>query len=154
MRDRSNARGLHFEEFALGDSAVTGGRTVTEADIVNFAGLSGDFSEIHTNVEYARQSTIGHRMAHGLLVVSIASGLLAQLGIIEGTVVAFRELTWKFSQPVFIHDTIYVRTTVRNLKAVPHLNCGAVTFELEVINQEERVVQSGQWMVLVALQPG
>ena len=154
MRDRTNIRGLYFEEFAVGATAVSSGRTITEADIVNFAGLSGDFSQIHTNLHYAHGTSVGHRMAHGLLTLSIASGLLAQLGIIEGTVVAFRDLTWKFSQPVFIHDTIYVRTAVANLKAIPRMGCGAVTFALEVINQDEKVVQSGQWMVLVASQHG
>ncbi len=150
MPDRSNARGLYFEEFNLGDTAVSAGRTLTEADIVNFAGLSGDFSQIHTNLEFARSSAFEQRVAHGLLGLSIASGLLAQLGIIEGTVMAFRDLTWKFSRPIFIHDTITVRTTVAGLKPVPRMGCGAVTFDLEVINQDEAVVQSGQWMVLVA----
>ena len=154
MSNRFGSSGLYFEEFALGDTAVSNGRTITEADIVNFAGLSGDFSQIHTNLEFAHQSAFGHRMAHGLLGMAIASGLLAQLGIIEGTVMAFRELTWKFSLPIFIHDTICVRTTVSNLKAVPRLDCGAVTFNLEVINQDNKVVQSGQWMVLVASRPG
>ena len=154
MSERINARGLYFEEFSLGDTALTAGRTITEADIVNFAGLSGDFSQIHTNAEYAHQSAMGHRIAHGLLVASIASGLLAQTGLIEGTVVAFRELSWKFSQPVFIRDTICVRSTVTNLRIVPKMHCGAVTLTLEVINQEDKVVQSGQWMVLVASQPG
>lgn len=154
MSNRFDSRGLYFEEFALGDTAVSNGRTVTEADLVNFAGLSGDFSQLHTNVEYARQSPFGHRVAHGLLGMAIASGLLAQMGIIEGTVMAFRDLTWKFSQPIFIHDTIRVRTTVANLKAVPRLDCGAVTFDLEVFNQDGKVVQSGQWMVLVASRPG
>jgi len=133
---------------------VTSGRTITEADIVNFAGLSGDFSQIHTNEEYAHQTPFGHRIAHGLLVLSITNGLLVQLGIIEGTMMAFRDLTWKFSLPVFIHDTITVRTTVSKLRAVLPMGGGAVTFDLEVINQDGKVVQSGQWMVLVASRPG
>jgi 3-hydroxybutyryl-CoA dehydratase len=154
MRDQTNNRGLYFEEFALGDTAVSSGRTITETDIVNFAGLSGDFSQIHTNLEFAHGSGFGHRIAHGLLGLSIASGLLAQLGVIEGTVMAFRDMSWKFSYPIYIHDTIYVRTTVSDLKAVPRMGGGAVTFDLEVVNQEEKVVQSGQWMVLVASHRG
>ena len=147
------SHGYYFDEFSLGETAVSRGRTITEADIVNFAGLSGDFSQIHTNAEFARQSGFGQRIAHGLLGAAVASGLLAQLGLIEGTVIAFRELTWKFSLPIFIADTIHVRTTVSELNAVRRLGGGLVTFVLEVINQENRVVQSGKWVVLIAVKP-
>lgn len=147
------SHGFYFDEFAVGDMAVSRGRTITEADIVNFAGLSGDFSQIHTNAEFARQSGFGQRVAHGLLGAAVASGLLAQLGLIEGTVMAFRELTWKFSLPIFIADTIHVHTTVSELKAVRRLGGGLVTFDLEVINQENRLVQSGKWVVLIAARP-
>jgi acyl dehydratase len=148
------ARGKHFEEFSQGDIAVSAGRTITEADIVNFAGVSGDYTQIHTNAEFARQSFFGQRVAHGVLLMAIATGLLAQLGFIEGTVLAFREITWKFRLPVFIGDTIHVQAAVANLKAMKRLGGGAVTFDVQVINQGGEVVQSGQWIVLIASQPG
>jgi len=147
------ARGRYFEEFALGDIVVSAGRTITEADIVNFAGLAGDYTQIHTNAEFARQNFFGQRVAHGLLLMAIASGLLAQLGFIEGTVLAFRELIWKFSLPVFIGDTIHTEATVANLKAKRRLGGGAVTFDVRIINQSKEVVQSGQWTLLIASQP-
>jgi acyl dehydratase len=147
-------RGRYFEEFALGDTVVSAGRTITEADIVNFAGLAGDYTQIHTNAEFARQGMFGQRVAHGLLLISIASGLLAQLGFMEGTVLAFRELTWKFSLPVFIGDTIHVHATVANLKALRRLGGGAVTFDIQLINQEDKTIQSGQWTLLIASKPG
>ena len=147
------ARGRHFEEFARGDIVVSAGRTITEADIFNFAGLAGDYTQIHTNAEFAHQSLFGQRVAHGLLLMAIASGLLAQLGFIEGTVLAFREITWKFRLPVFIGDTIHVQATVTNLKAVKRLGGGAVTFDVQIINQGGEVVQSGQWILLIASQP-
>jgi 3-hydroxybutyryl-CoA dehydratase len=150
MTDIFAPHGRYFEEFRLGDTAITAGRTVSEADIVNFAGLSGDFSQIHTNAEFARQGGFGQRVAHGLLGVAIVSGLLAQLGILTGTVLAFREMTWKFSLPVFIGDTIQARTTVSELKAVPRLKGGLVTFQIEVTSQDNKLVQSGTWVVLVA----
>ncbi len=145
-------RGRYFEEFAVGDTAISAGRTITEADIVNFAGLAGDYTQIHTNAEFARHSFFGKRVAHGLLLMSIASGLLAQLGFVEGTVLAFREVIWKFSLPVFIGDTIHVEARVTNLKLSKRLGGGAVTFDLRVINQDGKVVQSGQWVLLVASQ--
>jgi len=147
------ARGRYFEEFAQGDIVVSAGRTITEADIVNFAGLAGDYTQIHTNAEFAHHSFFGQRVAHGLLLMAIASGLLAQLGFIEGTVVAFRELTCKFRLPVFIGDTIHVQATVTNLRAVKRLGGGAVTLDVQIINQNKEVVQSGEWILLIASQP-
>jgi 3-hydroxybutyryl-CoA dehydratase len=143
-------RGRHFQEFQIGDVVVSAGRTITETDVVNFAGLSGDFNQIHTDAEFARQGMFGQRVAHGLLGLAVATGLAAQLGFIEGTVLAFRELTWKFSLPIFIGDTIHVKASVSELKAMRRLGGGAVTFDVQVINQEDKVVQRGQWVVLMA----
>src|SRR5215210_7875646 len=102
-------RGMYFEEFAVGQRVRTSSRTITEADIVSFAGLSGDFNQIHIDAEYAKSTPYGQRIAHGLLVLSIASGLGVQTGIMEGTILAFREIIeWKFVAPVFIGDTLHV----------------------------------------------
>ncbi len=144
-------RGKYFEDFSLGDVTTSAGRTITEADIVNFAGLSGDFTQLHTNSEYARQGPYGgQRVAHGLLGLAVASGLLAQLGYLEGTVLAFRELSWKFSLPVYIGDTLHARSTVTGIKPMRRSSAGVITFAIEVLNQRDQVVQSGQWVLLVA----
>jgi len=142
-------RGLHFEDFELGQKLVTAGRTITEADIVNFAGLSGDFNQIHTDAEYAGRDTFGRRVAHGLLVQSIASGLAVQSGIIEGTVLAFRELDCKFSLPTFIGDTIHVKIEITEKKALPRLGGGNINMKVSVMNQNDKVVQRGNWVMLV-----
>lgn len=147
------ARGRYFEEFSLGDIVVSAGRTITEADIVNFAGLAGDYTQIHTNAAFAQHSFFGKRVAHGILLMAIASGLLSQLGFIEGTVLAFRELVWKFSLPVFIGDTVHAQAAVTKLKTMKRLGGGAVTFDVQIINQNKEVVQSGQWSLLIASQP-
>jgi acyl dehydratase len=146
-------QGLHFEEFELGDTVESAGRTITEADVVNFACVAGDFTQIHVNAEYARLGAFGRRVAHGLLGLAVASGLLAQLGFIEGTVLAFRELAWKFSAPIFLGDTIRASATVCALKPMPRLDGGAVTFEVRIHNQDGKVVQRGDWLVLVAGRP-
>jgi 3-hydroxybutyryl-CoA dehydratase len=146
-------QGQYFEEFEAGDIYVSAGRTITETDIVNFAGISGDYTQLHTNIEYARQGVFGQRVAHGLLGMSIASGLLARLGFVEGTVQAFREMTWKFRLPIYIGDTIHAQVTVIELKAMPRVKSGAATLEVQVINQENKVVQSGKWLLLVASRP-
>ncbi|MFW6067995.1 MAG: MaoC/PaaZ C-terminal domain-containing protein [Chloroflexota bacterium] len=142
-------RGRYFEEFEVGQTVVTTGRTVTEGDIVRFAGLSGDFNQIHTDAAYAAGTMFGERIAHGLLVLSMASGLAVQTGIIEGTVLAFRELEWKFSRPVMIGDTVHLEIEVEETKAVPRLGGGNVTMKISVRNQNDDVVHRGRWIMLV-----
>jgi acyl dehydratase len=142
-------RGLYFEEFEIGRALHTAARTITEADIVNFAGLSGDYNQIHTNEVYAAQDTFGRRVAHGLLVQSIATGLAVQAGFIEGTVLAFREMDCKFSLPIFIGDTIHVEIEITEKKHFPRLNGGNVMMKYSVLNQEEKAVQRGSWVMLI-----
>jgi 3-hydroxybutyryl-CoA dehydratase len=146
-------KGLYFEEFEVGQAVTTGGRTVTEADIVSFSYLSGDWNAIHTDAEYAARHPFGQRVAHGLLVLSIATGLANQLGFMEDTVLAFREVgSWKFSLPTYIGDTIHVRATVSDRKPMHRLGGGLVTFKVEIINQKDKVVQRGSWTVLAKSQ--
>jgi acyl dehydratase len=142
--------GLYFEEFEIDQSITSVGRTITETDVVNFAALSGDWTQIHTDAEFAAQHPFGQRVAHGLLLVSIASGLAARLGFIEGTALALREIgEWKFSLPVFIGDTIHMRATVIETKPMRRLGGGLVTLKVEILNQKDAVVQRGTWGVLV-----
>jgi acyl dehydratase len=149
-RTLSTRTGLHFEEFRIGDSITSVGRTVTEADVVAFAALSGDWNQMHTDAVYAAEHPFGQRVAHGLLVMSIASGLAMRLGFLEGTALAFREIgEWKFSLPVFLGDTIHVRATVAETRPMPRLAGGLVTLKVEILNQEDKVVQRGLWGVLV-----
>jgi 3-hydroxybutyryl-CoA dehydratase len=146
-------QGRYFEGFELGETAVTPGRTISEADIVNFAGVSGDYTQIHTNADSSSRGPFRQRIAHGLLGLAVASGLLSRLGLLEGTVLAFREMTWKFSLPIFIGDTVHTRTTVSEVKPMPRVGGGALTLDVELVNQEHKVVQSGQWRLLVASKP-
>lgn len=142
--------GLYFEEFAVGQSIVSPARTITEADVVAFAALSGDWNAIHTDAVYAASHPFGQRVAHGLLIMSIASGLADRLGFLEGTALAFREIAgWKFSLPVFLGDTVRLRATVTETKALARLGGGEVSLKVEIVNQEDRVVQRGTWSVLV-----
>jgi acyl dehydratase len=146
-------RGYYFEQFEIGQELATPARTITESDIVNFAGLSGDFNAIHTDAVFAAQDTFGRRVAHGLLVQSIATGLMVQSGVIEGTVLAFRELSVKFSLPVFIGDTVHVTASVVETKAFRRLGGGNVTIKYGVMNQEGEVVQRGEWVMLIKSKP-
>ena len=142
-------RGMHFEEFEVGLEIETAARTITETDIVNFAGLSGDFNFIHTNAHAAQNTPFGQRVAHGMLVASIATGLAVQQGFIDGTTLAFRELEWKFTKPVFIGDTVHVAIKVTETKPMPRLGGGLVTFDARVVNQDGDPVHKGVWKMLI-----
>jgi acyl dehydratase len=147
----SSQRGMWFEEFEVGQQIITPGRTITENDIVSFAGLSGDYNQIHTNAVFAGKTPFGQRVAHGLLGLSIASGLAMRTGILEGTVIAFREINnWKFSIPVFIGDTVYAELNIIETKPIPRLGGGSLIIEIVVKNQRDEVTMKGTWTVLVA----
>jgi len=147
-------RGLYFEEFETGQIITTAARTVTEADIVAFAGLSGDYNQIHTDAEFAKTTPFGQRIAHGLLVLSVISGLAVQTGFMEGTIIAFREVNeWKFSKPVFIGDTVHATLEITETKALRRLGGGAITIKLNVTNQHDDTVMSGTWIALIASKP-
>ncbi len=146
--------GLYFEEFTVGQKIVTEKRTITEADIMEFARLSGDDNRIHTDPEFSKTTPFGRQIAHGLLGLSIASGLAWQTGLMDGTVIAFREVKeWKFVKPVFIGDSIQVELETTETKALPRIGGGSVTIALEVKNQNDEVCHRGAWVVLIASKP-
>ncbi len=150
----SMPRGLWFDEFEPGQQVETDGRTLTEADIINFASLSGDFSPVHVDAEFSRKGPFGQRVAHGLLVVSLVSGLLIQTGLLDGTLSAFREISrWKFKQPVFIGDTIRVVFLIEEVRPLKGRKDGLVTIGLRVKNQRDQIVMMGQWVTLVLGRP-
>jgi 3-hydroxybutyryl-CoA dehydratase len=147
-------RGRYFEEFAVGQTYTSVGRTITEHDVMTFAGLSGDYNQIHTDAEFAKLTPYGQRIAHGLLGLAIASGLAMRTGILEGTVLAFREIeAWKFTKPVYIGDTLKVELEVLDTKPLPRLGGGMITIQVDMLNQRDESVMKGKWSVLVASKP-
>jgi acyl dehydratase len=154
MDKEASSMGLYFEDFSVGQTLDTQKRTITEEDILTFARLTGDDNRIHTDPEYSKTTMFGRQVAHGLLGLSIASGLAWQTGILDGTVIAFREVSeWKFVKPVFIGDTIYVEMQVIETKALPRIGGGSVRIMLEVKNQNDEVCHRGQWTVLMLSKP-
>jgi acyl dehydratase len=153
MTQLTRQAGLYFEEFEVGDSIESAGRTITETDIVQFAMLSGDWNQIHTDAEYSKEQMTGERIAHGLLVLSVASGLAVRLGFMEETVVAFMGLEWEFRQVVKIGDTVRVRATVAEKKEMRRLGGGYVWFKIDILNQNDQRVHRGKWKVLVKSKP-
>jgi acyl dehydratase len=150
----SAPQGLYFEQFHVGQHILTAERTITEADVAAFAGLSGDFNPIHMDAEFSKSTTYGQRVAHGLLCLSVLSGLAMHTGALEGTVLALREIKeWKFTQPVYFGDTIHAELEVTATKALPRLETGLVTLGLSVKNQAGETVMKGIWVVLVMVKP-
>lgn len=145
--------GLYFEDYELGVTLTTRGRTITEADIVQFGALTGDFNPMHFDAEYMKSHQMGQRIAHGMLSLSYAVGQAYQLGFMERTVLAFRGLEMKFSLPVFIGDTMHVQLTVKEKTAMPRLGGGTVILDVKIINQSNKTIQSGTWTVLIASRP-
>lgn len=145
--------GLYYEDFEVGQKLTTRGRTVTEADIVQFGALTGDFNPMHFDAEYMKTHMIGQRIAHGMLTMSYAVGQAYQLGFMDKTVLAFREVTMKFSAPVFIGDTIHVELEVKEVKDAARMGGGLVTLGVKIVNQAGASVQKGDWVVLMASRP-
>jgi acyl dehydratase len=141
-----------FEEIEVGEEYVSPGRTVTEADIVIFAGLSGDYNVLHTDAEFMKSSIFGERIAHGLLGLSIQSGLLTR-GAHDYATIAFLGLRWKFKGPIKIGDTIKVKARVSDKRETSKPDRGIVTQLRQVMNQRGEVVQEGEVDLMVARRP-
>jgi 3-hydroxybutyryl-CoA dehydratase len=129
----------YFEDFIVGETFTTPGRTVTDADVTDFAGVSGDFHSLHTDEEFAKRGIFHKRVAHGVLTLSITEGLWMRLGIFEETLVAFYGIdALRFIKPVFIGDTIRATLVVGEKREKKEL--GLVTVKTEVVNQNREAV--------------
>jgi acyl dehydratase len=139
---------LYMDDVQVGQSWVSPGRTLTETDIVNFAGISGDYNPIHMNHEFAASTPFGRPIAHGLLGMAITSGLaiysppmrtLAFVGIRE----------WLFLEPLFVGDTVTVRTTLVEKEVRARGRRGLLTWQRELLKQDDKVAQKGTTQTLV-----
>jgi acyl dehydratase len=148
-RPLSEPRGKHFEEFEIGERTVSPGRTITESDVVTFAGLSGDWNPLHTDEEFAKRTPFRRRIAHGMLVNAIASGLGSQTGLFDGTTVALLEMVIRYRDPVFFGDTVRLELSVAEKRETSSPRRGVVVFETTVRNQRGEAVVEGQWVVLM-----
>jgi acyl dehydratase len=148
--------GYRFEDLHVGLRFRSPGRTITDADLVGFAGLTGDFSELHTSDVYAKNSQFGRRVAHGMLGLAYAHGLMwARTGELRETAIAFLGIAdWKFVAPIYVGDTIfvnYVLAEIRDSKSRP--TQAIATFDVTLVDQDERVLQQGRKVLLVSKVP-
>ena len=137
-----------YEEIEVGEEYESPGRTVTETDIVVFAGLSGDYNVLHTDAEFMKTSIYGERIAHGLLGLAIQSGLFTRAARAYATL-ALTGMRWKFRGPIKIGDTICVRARVVGKRETDKPDRGLITLERTVVNQRGEVVQEGETDLMV-----
>lgn len=143
--------GWFFEDFdPQGEAVLTPEQAIEEADVLAFAALSGDDNPLHTDADYASRTPMGQRVAHGLLVLSVATGLSARAGQMQGTALAFLGMDeWKFLAPVFFGDRIRLRWRVADKRLISSGQSGVVRRRMEILNQRDEVVQSGLFATLV-----
>jgi acyl dehydratase len=141
--------GLYVEEFEIGKTLVTPGRTIGEGDINIFAGLVSDFTPVHVDAAYASKTQFGGRIAHGTLTMSTAIGLLTQLNLLGDGVIALLNLNWDFKGVVLIGDTIYAHVTPVEARKTSRPGAGIVKFGFEVVNQRDEKIQIGTMTVMM-----
>jgi acyl dehydratase len=144
----------YFDDIEVGEAYESPGRTVTEADIVLFAGLSGDYNVLHTDAEFMKKSAYGERIAHGLLGLAIQAGLFYRAAVPAYATLAFLGLRWKFKGPIKIGDTVRLRARVLAKRETSHPDRGIVTLHRAVVNQRDEVVQEGETDLMIERRPG
>jgi len=144
---------LYFDELYEGQEWNSPRRTITEADIVMFAALTGDHNPVHTDEEFAKNTVFGGRILHGPAGFAIATGLESRLGIKEGTAIAFLGMTWDLRGPIKIGDTIHVNQKVGSKRPTKKPGVGIVNFQVALMNQRGESVQEGEWKVMMHCKP-
>jgi acyl dehydratase len=142
-------RGLTYEEFEIGATYDAQARTITEADVVSFAGISGDFNPLHTDAETAKNSPFGERIAHGMLTVAISTGMANLTGLMEGTTIALMEQNIKYVAAVKFGDTVRLQMEVVEKRETSKPDRGIVKLAARVFNQRNELVVDMLWTQLM-----
>ena len=145
---------VFYDDLKVGDRFVTSGRTVTEVDIVNFAGLSADWNALHTNAEFAAGTPHGKRIAHGLLVLAIVSGLCTRLPVMkfmEKAILGLANLQCRWLRPAFIGDTLHVVMEVAAKEPGKKPGQGSVVFKRSALNQTGEAAMESEWKIVMAM---
>ncbi len=150
----TKSRGLYWEDFEVGQVVVTPKRTITATDIVNFACLSGDFNEVHTNFEFCKNTQFGEPIAHGPLVYAVMGGLQYASGVNDGTLLALLQVDqWRMLGPVKHGDTLHMEATVLEKKASSKPDRGVVKFKRRFMKQDGTAVQEMEATILYKRRP-
>ena len=144
-----NPKGFYLEDYEIGREYTSQGRTITEADVVNFAGVSGDFNPLHTDEEFGKANQFGKRIAHGALGFIISNGLNNQMVIAEGTTIAFIECTVKYTAPLLIGDTVHIVVIPTEVIHSSKPGKGILKQLVKLVNQDERVIMESNQTLMV-----
>lgn len=144
---------MYYEDFEIGMKFDSPDRTITENDVMMFAEISGDYHPLHTDEEYGKKTRFGKRVAHGMLGISVATGLMGQTGVFEDSVIAMLGINnWAFLGPIFIGDTLSVRFTITEKRSSKsNSKAGIVNRYFELINQHGEIIQKGDMPVMVKI---
>lgn len=140
---------MYFDDFAIGDEMISPRRTITEADVVQFTGLSGDFNSLHIDEEFAKTTPYKTRVAHGLLSVSVVTGLQSMMGNVNGSTLGLLEINWRFKNGVIPGDTIHAKFVVKEMKETSKKDRGVLTRSVYVYNQRGEIVSEGEIVLLM-----
>lgn len=145
---------LYLEDLKAGQSFVTPGRTITEADVMSFAAWTNDNNQVHTDVEFAKTTRYGQRIVHGMLGASLCLGLIARTGVFEGSAVALLGIDeWRFTAPVFIGDTVACTVDILSTRPTSSGEYGIVERRVTLRNQRGETVQTGRMDLMVLPRP-
>jgi len=151
---KDERRGKYFEEFVVGEEYESPGRTITEADLVLYAGLSGDYNQLHTDEEYCKKVSIfKKRILHGLFGLTLVEGLKSRVGFFEVTSLASLEWRWKFAKPLFVGDTVRVKWRIAEKRETKKPDRGIVIEFIQLVNQNDEVLQEGEHIVMMQRLP-
>ena len=134
---------LWYEEWNVGDEWVTASRTIEHADVILFAGLTGDFASLHTSDEFAKQTLFGKRIAHGLLGQAISIGFFFRLGLLDGTAMAYLNANTNFVRPIFLGDTVHAKISLKSKRETKKADRGVAIFRIQLINQRNILIFNG-----------
>lgn len=143
-------RSLFYEDYSIGQSFKSSGRTITETDLTFFSMLSGDWNPIHADVEYAKTTRYGERVVHGVLGIALCTGMMHEMGIFETSAIAMVNLrNWLFKAPLLVGDTVHLVLTITELEPGKSGKSGRLGRRFELVNQKGIVVQEGESDLLV-----
>jgi acyl dehydratase len=141
---------LYFEDFEVGQKFVSPGRTILECDVIQFAGLTMDYNPLHTDYEYAKGTLFGKPVVHGLLGLSIASGLTYRIGMFDKCAIANLGIKeWNMKAPIFFGDTVHVEVTITEKRKTSKPDRGIIVRQTKLLNQDDTVVQEGLNVLVV-----
>lgn len=144
-----------YEDFEVGQTFISGGRTITETDLTMFSMISGDWNPIHADMEFAKKTKFEQRVVHGVLGIAVSTGMMHELGIFHESVIAMLGYKrWEFRLPLFINDTLHLKLTILNKSLGKSGNNGKLERSFRLINQNGEVVQEGESDVLVLTKQG